>query len=186
MPSHCSVGASTTRLSSPEPPPVHGQRLTPLRWCTERKRGRTAQGVIASRASRVLVTRDFSLTGETIAFRADVLQNVRADARRPFNPCRVGGRPYRGGCMAKLTPIERFISDIPADRRRAFDARQFDAGITRVTVSVPLKYVDDLKTIARFFRNSSPETVEMYRVMVSEYLADLYRDWDQAEAEGRL
>lgn len=88
--------------------------------------------------------------------------------------------------MAKLTPIERFISDIPADRRRAFDARQLDAGITRVTVSVPVQHVDDLKMIARFFRNSSPETVEMYRTMFSEYLADVHRDWDEAEAEGRL
>ena len=57
--------------------------------------------------------------------------------------------------MAKLTPIERFIADIPPDRRRAFDARQADAGLRRVTVTVPVEYVEALKIVARFMRNGS-------------------------------
>ena len=88
--------------------------------------------------------------------------------------------------MTKLTPIERFISDIPADRRRAYDARQLDAGFKRVTVTVPTKHVDDLKTFARLLRNSPPEVMDMYRVWLHEYLGDVYADWDEAEKRGEL
>lgn len=95
--------------------------------------------------------------------------------------------------MAKaLTPIERFIADIPPDRRRAFDARQLQRGLTRVTVTVPVEHVEDLKTFGRLLRNSDPEVMAMYRRWLEEYLADTYRDFDAweaaeaAEAGGRM
>lgn len=88
--------------------------------------------------------------------------------------------------VAKLTPIERFISDIPADRRRAYDARQLDRGFKRVTVTVPLDYVDALKTFARFLRNTPPEAVEMYRNIMEDVLRDSQADWDEAERRGEL
>jgi hypothetical protein len=88
--------------------------------------------------------------------------------------------------MGKLTPIERFISEIPADRRRAFDARQFDAGLKRVTVTVPEKHAEDLKTFARFLRNETPDTIAMYRAMMEDVLRDCQADWDEAEQRGEL
>jgi hypothetical protein len=89
--------------------------------------------------------------------------------------------------MAKaLTPIERFISEIPADRRRAFDARQFYAGLKRVTVTVPEKHFEDLKTFARFLRNETPDTIAMYRATMEDVLRDCQADWDEAEQRGEL
>jgi hypothetical protein len=89
--------------------------------------------------------------------------------------------------MAKaLTPIERFISEIPVDRRRAFDARQSDAGFKRVTVTVPEKHADDLKTFARFLRNETAETISMYRSTMEDVLRDCQADWDEADRRGEL
>lgn len=82
--------------------------------------------------------------------------------------------------MAKRqTPIERFIAEIPSDRRRAYDARQLKAGLTRVTVSVPIERAGDLKTFARFLRNSDPEVLANWRQNLEEYLADTYRHFDE-------
>jgi hypothetical protein len=88
--------------------------------------------------------------------------------------------------MGKLTPIERFISEIPSDRRRAFDARQSDAGLKRVTVTVPEKHADDLKTFARFLRNETAETISMYRSTMEDVLRDCQADWDEADRRGEL
>lgn len=86
--------------------------------------------------------------------------------------------------MAKLTPIERFISEIPEDRRRAFDQRQLLRGVSRVTVSVPTEHVEALKTFARFLRNSKPEHLAQWREDFQDYLADTYADFDAAVERG--
>lgn len=81
--------------------------------------------------------------------------------------------------MAKLTPIERFLSDIPADPRRAFDARQLQKGLKRVTVTVPVDHIEDLKNFARLLRNSDAETLAMYRTWLHEFLRDFYIGFDE-------
>lgn len=86
--------------------------------------------------------------------------------------------------MAKLTPIERFISEIPADPRRAFDVRQRQRGLHRVTVTVPVDHIDDLKTFARFLRNTHPDELAEWRRQFHDYLADTYSDFDDAVARG--
>lgn len=173
---------------------MHGLRFPSDPGAPSAMRGRTGSGA-SPPASRVLVTRDFSLTDETIASSRIVRHNVRADALmsllarrtvRPFFPVGWAG-PQRGGTVAKRpTPIERFIADIPSDRRRAYDARQAKAGLVRVTVTVPFEHAESLKTFARLLRNSDPSVISMYRTWLEEYLRDTYADWDEAEAEGRL
>ena len=88
--------------------------------------------------------------------------------------------------MAKLTPIERFLSEIPSDYRRAFDARQLQKGLKRVTVTVPIERIDDLKNFARFLRNSDPGSIDMFRDIMSDVLRGCYADWDDAEGRGEL
>lgn len=89
--------------------------------------------------------------------------------------------------MAKrLTPMERFIAEIPSDRRRAYDARQQKRGLVRVTVTVPIEHTESLKTFGRLLRNSDPAVIAMYRVWLEEYLGDTYRDFDEWEAAERL
>lgn len=144
-------------------------------------------GGTLSRASRVLVTRDFSLTSETLAPARTMRQSVLADAPvgspYPIGP-RGGVRKFSGAALAKLTPIERFIREIPADRRRAHEARQRLRGLTRVTVTVPASHAEDLKTFAKLLRNESDEVLAMYRTWLAEFLADHYRDFDAWVAEG--
>ena len=87
--------------------------------------------------------------------------------------------------VKRLTPIERFISEIPTDRRRAYDARQADAGLKRVTVTVPVEHVDTLKTISRFFRNSPAEDVDYVRRALEDTLRCDYEAMDDDIASGR-
>lgn len=87
--------------------------------------------------------------------------------------------------MAKrLTPIERFISEIPPDPRRAYDARQRAQGLHRVNVTVPVEHIETLKTFARFLRNTEPWILAQYKDQFSEYLADSFEDFDEACARG--
>lgn len=87
--------------------------------------------------------------------------------------------------VKRLTPIERFISDIPSDRRRAYDARMLQRGFTRVTVTVPSEYVDALKAFSRVLRNHHPDDVEHFKKDFSDYLADTYRAYDEDVSAGR-
>lgn len=86
--------------------------------------------------------------------------------------------------MAKLTPIERFISEIPEDRRRAFDQRQLEKGLKRVSVTVPVDELDTLKTFARMLRNMEPWILEQWKADFSQYLSDTYEDFDAACERG--
>ena len=85
----------------------------------------------------------------------------------------------------RMTPIERFIAEIPADRRRAYDARQAKQGLVRVTVTVPLTHVESLKTFARLLRNSSMEELAQFRREFEDYLGDSYAAMDADIASGR-
>jgi len=87
--------------------------------------------------------------------------------------------------LAKLTPIERFIADIPADRRRAYDARQAQRGLKRVTVTVPAEHEEALKLFARFLRNTAPDELAEWRRQFHDYLGDSYGEFDRAVREGR-
>ena len=86
----------------------------------------------------------------------------------------------------RLTPIERFISEIPSDPRRAFDARQRQAGYTRVTVTVPTGHIETIKTIARFLRNGTvgPNTVESVMEWLEGGLRAEYEAFDDWVAAG--
>lgn len=84
------------------------------------------------------------------------------------------------------TPTERFVAEIPADRRRAYDARMLDRGLKRVSVTVPAEHLDSLKTFARFLRNSPSDFIELCRADFDQYLADCYRAYDEDVAAGRF
>lgn len=86
--------------------------------------------------------------------------------------------------MAKLTPIERFILEIPSDRRRAFDQRQLENGLKRVTVTVPVDEVENLKLFARMLRNLEPWILAQYKDQFSQYLSDSFDDFDEAVERG--
>lgn len=88
--------------------------------------------------------------------------------------------------MSKLTPIERFIAEIPSDRRRAYDLRQEQAGFKRVNVTVPEKHVETLKLIARFLRNMDDDDVDYVRRMLEDGLACDYEAMDEDIAAGRF
>ncbi len=89
------------------------------------------------------------------------------------------------GSMAKMTPMERFIAEIPSDRRRAFDLRQSQAGLKRVNVTVPEKHVDNLKLVARFLRNMDDEDVDYVLRTLEEGLRCDYEMMDDELAAGR-
>jgi len=86
--------------------------------------------------------------------------------------------------MSKLTPIERFIAEIPSDRRRAYDLRQEQAGFKRVNVTVPEQHAEAIKLIARWLRNATPGEIETMREGIEESLRADFEMFDEWVAAG--
>lgn len=155
---------------------MHGLRLPGATARTERKRGRTAAPRSALRASRVLVTRDFSLTGETPRVRLrPAPTRVRTSFRTRPEDERIAVLQEGGSLVKGITPIERAIAGEPSDRRRRYEHRLAAKGIKRIALNVRAEHVPFFHKLAALSRLDAADRDGAWESIMAEPL-DFMRD----------
>lgn len=176
---------------SPEPHACARPCGSPRTRRTERQRGCTGPGGSLLAESRVLVTRDFSLTSETISrllcpartYEKTSMRTHRgpAKSRQIVGPASllVGASALFGGSVARgITPIERAIAGEPVDRRRRYEQRLGTKGKKRIALIVRSEHVPFFHKLAAFSRLSVDDDGVWQSVMAEplEFMADVPDD----------